>query len=128
MKTTTLAHTGREPDDGADELRLDADSLLADLNTSRTSIGGAMNESESNRRDDLRLAPRRPPGRSNCKVRAFAGEIGRLHEQGYTFEAIREALADVGVLVSRSTVHREIVLLRQKSKSPPTVDAASLPG
>jgi len=128
MKTTTLAHTGREPDDGADELRLDADSLLADLNTSRTSIGGAMNESESNRRDDLRLAPRRPPGRSNCKVRAFAGEIGRLHEQGYTFEAIREALADVGVLVSRSTVHREVVLLRQKSKSPPTVDAASLPG
>jgi hypothetical protein len=65
MKTTTLAHTGREPDDGADELRLDADSLLADLNTSRTSIGGAMNESESNRRDDLRLAPRRPPSRSN---------------------------------------------------------------
>jgi len=128
MKTATHAHIGREPDDGAGELRLDADSLLADLNTSRTSIGGAMNESESNRRDDLRLAPRRPPGRSNCKVRAFAGEIGRLHEQGYTFEAIREALADVGVLVSRSTVHREIVLLRQKSKSPPTVDAASLPG
>jgi hypothetical protein len=51
-----------------------------------------------------------------------------LHEEGYTFEAIREALADVGVLVSRSTVHREVVLLRQKSKFPPTVDAASLPG
>jgi hypothetical protein len=51
-----------------------------------------------------------------------------LHDQGYTFEAIREALADVGVVVSRSTVHREIVRLRLKSKSSATVDAASPPG
>lgn len=128
MKTATLAHTGREPDDGAGELRLDADSLLADLNPARTREGGAMNESVSDRRDDFRLAPRRPPGRLNGKVRAFAGEMGRLHDQGYTFEAIREALADVGVVVSRSTVHREVARLRLKAKSPATLGAASPPG
>ncbi|MGE3854738.1 MAG: hypothetical protein AB7K09_23605 [Planctomycetota bacterium] len=128
MKNGTLAHTSREPDDGAGELRLDPDSLLADLNPTRTIEGGAMNESESSRRDDLRLAPRRPPGRWQGKARAFAGEIGRLHAEGYTFEAIREALADVGVVVSNTTVQREVARLRLLSKPPATVDAASLPG
>jgi len=128
MKTATCGHASQGPGDGTGELRLDADSLLADLNTTRTREGGGMNESESNRHDDLRLAPRQPPGRLNRKVRAFAGEIRRLRDQGYTFEAIREALADVGVVVSRSTVHREVVRLRLKSKPPATVDATSLPG
>jgi hypothetical protein len=51
-----------------------------------------------------------------------------LHEQGYTFEAIREALADVGVVVSKSTVHREVARLRPLSRPEATLDAASLPG
>jgi hypothetical protein len=66
-----------------------------------------MNESKPNSRDELRLVPRRPPGRSSCKVRVFADEIGRLRAEGYSFEAIREALTDAGVNVSNSTVQRE---------------------
>ena len=82
MKKGTLAHMSREPDDGAGKRRLDPDSLLADLNPTRTIESGAMNELGSSRRDDLRLAPRQPPGRWQGKARAFAGEIGRLHAQG----------------------------------------------
>ncbi|HRH85366.1 MAG TPA: hypothetical protein PLO41_00845 [Rubrivivax sp.] len=55
----------------------------------------------------MNLVPVRPPGPNARKARAFAAEIARLRAQGYTFEAIREALADVGVLVSNSTVQRE---------------------
>ena len=58
--------------------------------------------------DDLRLTPKRPPGRSTRKARAFEAEIGLLRAQGYTFEAIREALAEAGVHVSKSTVQREV--------------------
>jgi hypothetical protein len=36
-----------------------------------------------------------------------------LRSQGYTFEAIREALADAGVKVSNSTVQREVARLRR---------------
>lgn len=128
MKTATLDHTSRGRGDRTGELRLDPDSLLVDLVPTRTSECGAMNESASNGCDGPRLTPRRPPGRLNRKVRAFAGEIGRLHEQGYTFEAIREALADVGVVVSKSTVHREVARLRPLSRPEATLDAASLPG
>lgn len=128
MNTPTLNQTSRAPDDDAGNARLDPDSVLAKLTPTCASDDGATSGPASSDCLGFRLAPRRPPGRSNCKVRAFAGEIGRLHEQGYTFEAIREALADVGVVVSRSTVHREVVRLRQKSRSPATVDAASLPG
>jgi hypothetical protein len=35
----------------------------------------------------------------------------RLRAQGYGFEAIRETLADAGVHVSKSTVHREATRL-----------------
>lgn len=37
----------------------------------------------------------------------YASEIGRLRALGYTLEAIREALAEVGIQVSKSTVQRE---------------------
>ncbi|MBE2241929.1 MAG: hypothetical protein IAE86_04180 [Burkholderiaceae bacterium] len=57
---------------------------------------------------DMSLTPRRPPGRSTRKARAFADEIARLHADGYTCDAIREALADAGVYVSTSTVQREV--------------------
>ena len=55
----------------------------------------------------MNLVPVRPPGPNARKARAFAAEIIQLRAQGYTFEAIREALAGAGVLVSNSTVQRE---------------------
>ena len=55
----------------------------------------------------MRLTPSSPPGRSTRKARAFEAEIRLLRTQGYTFEAIRQALADAGVRVSKSTVQRE---------------------
>jgi hypothetical protein len=66
-----------------------------------------MSVSQPNRTDAPKLVPRCPPGRSSRKARVFAAEIGRLHALGYTFDAIREALAEAGVHVSRSTVQRE---------------------
>lgn len=53
------------------------------------------------------LYPLRPPGSAQRKALAFASEIQRLRREGYTFEAIREALAAAGVVVSRSTVQSE---------------------
>ena len=55
----------------------------------------------------MKLVPIRPPGPNARKARAFAAEIWQLRAQGYTFEAIREALAAVDVNVSNSTVQRE---------------------
>lgn len=56
----------------------------------------------------MKLAPTAPPGRVTRKARAFTAEILQLRDQGYTFEAIRAALADAGVHVSSSTVRREV--------------------
>lgn len=56
---------------------------------------------------DSPLAPTGPPGRRTRKARAFTAEIRQLRNQGYTFEAIRAALATAGVQVSSSTVRRE---------------------
>lgn len=56
----------------------------------------------------MNLVPIRPPGPAVRKARAFAGDMVRLRSQGYTFEAIREALAAAGVHVSNSTVQREV--------------------
>lgn len=55
----------------------------------------------------MQLQPRHPPGRKSRKARAFAAEIHRLKADGYTCDEIRQALADVGLVVSRSTVQRE---------------------
>ena len=57
----------------------------------------------------MRLNPKHPPGRVDRKARAFESEIARLRSEGYTCEAIRAALADVGMDVSLSTVQREAV-------------------
>ena len=62
-------------------------------------------------RSNVKLNPRTPPGRSNRKVRAFSAEIARLCLDGYGCNAIREALADAGVNVSKSTVQREVARL-----------------
>jgi hypothetical protein len=55
----------------------------------------------------VKLTPTTPPGSSRRKALAFAGEIARLHREGYTLEVIRQTLADAGVEVSWSTVQRE---------------------
>ena len=60
-----------------------------------------------NRSDEMKLAPKHPPGRRTRKARVFEAEIRQLRAEGYTFESIRAALADAGVQVSRSTVQRE---------------------
>ena len=48
-----------------------------------------------------------PPGRLTRKARDFEAEIVELRAQGYTLQAIRQALAGAGVHVSISTVRRE---------------------
>ena len=68
----------------------------------------------------MQLIPKRPPGRSTRKARAFAAEISRLCAEGYTCEAIREALAAVGVQVSKSTVQREAARAGARSRTPRT--------
>ena len=60
-------------------------------------------------RSPVRLEPSGPPGRSDRKARAFQLEIHRLRDEGYSLDVIRAALADAGVCVSKSTVHREAV-------------------
>jgi len=54
-----------------------------------------------------KLAPADPPGRRTRKARAYSTEIRQLRARGYTYEAIRTALAAVGVDVSNRTVQRE---------------------
>lgn len=54
----------------------------------------------------MKLIPRQPPRQRSGHVRMFVGEIQRLRAMDYTLEAIREALADVGVVVSLSTLRR----------------------
>lgn len=61
-----------------------------------------------NRNDAIKLVPSEPPGRSSRKARRFAPEMRALRAQGYTFEAIRLALASSGVQVSNATVQREV--------------------
>ena len=64
----------------------------------------------------MKLTPQIPPGRSNRKAREYTTEIARLRLGGYGCRAIREALADVGVVVSKTTVHREIAKLPKSSR------------
>lgn len=56
----------------------------------------------------MKLVPIDPPGRSSRKAKRFAHDMRELRAQGYTFEAIRMALAAVGVHVSNATVQREV--------------------
>jgi hypothetical protein len=78
------------------------------------------------------LQPRRHPGRTDRKAAAYASEIVRLRVEGYTYEVIREALADVGVQLSTSALRREVrrhlqashASSRARSASPPTATQA----
>jgi hypothetical protein len=69
--------------------------------------------------DRMDLSPKLPPGRANRKALAFACEIDRLRTAGYSFEAIRVALLDAGVKVSRSTVKREVAKGRAVAQRAP---------
>jgi hypothetical protein len=71
----------------------------------------------------VQLQPKHSPGRKRRKLRAFATEIHRLQAEGYTCEEIRQALAESGVLVSRSTVQREAARVPQCST--PATDPAT---
>lgn len=71
----------------------------------------------------MKLAPKQPPGRQSRKARAYQREIAQLHSQGYSLEAIRQALEDVGVQVSRSTVLREA----RRSLAPQTLQERPTP-
>lgn len=86
----------------------------------------------------MQLQPRREPGRSDRKAAAYAAEIVRLRAEGYTFEAIREALADVGIQLSESALRREVRRhqrppdrkgsgMRPASRAPATAIASSQP-
>ena len=63
----------------------------------------------------MQLHPKRHPGRTDRKAAAYAAEIGQLRNAGYTYEAIREALVDVGIAVSTSTLRREVRRLQRRS-------------
>jgi len=70
----------------------------------------------------VKLVPIRPPGPNARKARAYESDILQLRAQGYTFEAIREALAAAGVHVSNSTVQREVARV---GKQRPTAASAT---
>lgn len=55
----------------------------------------------------VKLVPPGPPGRITRKARDFQADIVQLRAQGYTLDAIRQALDAAGVRVSISTVRRE---------------------
>jgi len=57
----------------------------------------------------MSLQTRRPPGHGKRKALTYAADILSLRSQGHSYSAIREALEDAGVLVSISTVRREVL-------------------
>lgn len=76
---------------------------------------GNSSASASAHRRAIDVQPRHPPGRRSRKLRQFGEQIHKLHAAGYTLEDIREALADAGVIVSKSTVQREAA---RKARAP----------
>lgn len=84
----------------------------------------------SRHQDTMTLQPRQPPGRASRRARAYTNDIARLHAQGYSLEAIRQALAEAGVAVSCSTVRRELLrgpLPAPLSAAPPAAPSTSTP-
>jgi hypothetical protein len=73
----------------------------------------------------VQLEPKHPPRRTRYKLWAYSAEIHRLNAEGYTCDEIRDALAEVGLVVSRSTVQREAARGRQR---PAATSATSCAG
>lgn len=69
----------------------------------------------------MSLQTRRPPGHGKRKALSYSAEILRLRAAGHSMSAIREALEDAGVVVSVSTVRREVL----KAASAPAVVPAT---
>ena len=69
----------------------------------------------------MRLTPPAGPRRGYRKARSFHSEIAALRSEGYSCEQIRAALAAAGVVVSKSTMQREISSLskRPEGRVPP---------
>lgn len=73
----------------------------------------------------MKLSPTIAPGRPNRKARAFSVEIARLVMDGYGCKAIHQALTDAGLLVSKSTVQREVARLTKPT--PPAAVCGQAP-
>jgi hypothetical protein len=73
------------------------------------------------------LTPKLPPGRANRKALAYTADIQRLRASGYTFEAIRLALSDAGLVVSRTTLKREAAKGRVATRAVPQGQAPQPP-
>lgn len=74
----------------------------------------------------MSLQTRRPPGHGKRKALTYAADIVSLRSQGHSYSAIREALEDAGVLVSISTVRREVLKGTSTATAlEPAVDAAA---
>ena len=72
----------------------------------------------------MSLQTRRPPGHAKRKALTYAADIVSLRSQGHSYSAIREALEDAGVLVSISTVRREVLKCTSTAAAlKPAVDA-----
>lgn len=80
-----------------------------------------------NSNDAIKLVPSEPPGRSSRKARRFAPEMRALRAQGYTFEAIRLALASSGVHVSNATVQREVARATKADSVPKVLASGARP-
>jgi hypothetical protein len=63
----------------------------------------------------MRLNPKRLVGRPNRKALAFESEIARLRLEGYSCEAIWDALLDAGLALSLSSVKREVARLAHRA-------------
>jgi hypothetical protein len=63
----------------------------------------------------VKLNPKRPVGRPNRKALPYESEIARLRLEGYSCEAIWEALLEVGLTLSRSSVKREVARLAHRA-------------
>lgn len=74
----------------------------------------------------VQLEPKHPPRRTRYKLWAYSAEIHRLNAEGYTCEEIRDALAEVGLVVSRSTVQREAARGRQRPAATSDTSPAAL--
>ena len=75
----------------------------------------------------MKLVPTDPPGRSSRKAKRFAQDMRELRAQGYTFEAIRAALAAVGVHVSNATVQREVARATKAASVTQSLDSGMRP-
>jgi hypothetical protein len=73
----------------------------------------------------VQLQPKRPPGRADRKAGLYATEILRVRAEGYTYEAIREALAGVGIKLSESALRREVRRQQQRVRASPSIRSPS---